>query len=124
MAHEIPEWTDCLGQTYKPGDAVAYASISGKSPQLVIGEVVSIHSHDSKGNRYRNFKGQDICSVKVQPLLDARGFWRDYNAKAVHLKIVENIIKIPNELKPKPREEREREENTAGILSILEDLRT
>lgn len=37
------EWTDCLGNVYRPGDLVAIAIINGKSPQLVIAEVISIN---------------------------------------------------------------------------------
>lgn len=44
------EWTDPLGQVYKPGDYVAVATINGKSPQMVICKVVRINRVDSKGH--------------------------------------------------------------------------
>jgi len=44
------EWTDPLDQVYRPGDYVAIATISGKSPQLVIGKVTKINRVDSKGH--------------------------------------------------------------------------
>jgi len=47
---EWAEWKDVLGNTYKPGDYVAVATIAGKSPQLVTGTVVRINKVDSKGN--------------------------------------------------------------------------
>lgn len=43
------EWTDCLGNTYRPGDTVAIAVINGKSPQLVIAIVERINRVDSSG---------------------------------------------------------------------------
>jgi hypothetical protein len=118
----VDHWTDCLGQQYGPGDAVAYASIAGKSPQMVIAEVTAIRTHDKQGKPYLNYRGKPSASVTVKPLLDARDFYRDNNARQVSLKITENIIKIPNELKPKPKDERDREASTAGIISILQDL--
>lgn len=78
-------WTDVLGNTYSPGDLIAYASISRRSPQLVFGEVVRINKFNSKGQviekRSRgNTPGvwatKPSCSVTVRPVLDARGFHR------------------------------------------------
>lgn len=124
-------WVDALGQKYGPGDCIAYASISGRSPQLVVGEVLSIHTHDTEGRRYTQYgynpmtdeRGQhDSVSVKVQPLLDARDFYRSDKARAVHLKIPANILKLPNELKPLPKEQRELEKSTSGIMDILKSL--
>ncbi len=41
-------WTDPCGQTYEPGDYVAVAVINGRSPQMVIGKVISINRVNSK----------------------------------------------------------------------------
>jgi hypothetical protein len=46
---EWPEWTDRRGNIYRPGDEVAYATVSGSAGYLVIGEVVKINKVDSKG---------------------------------------------------------------------------
>lgn len=43
------EWTDCLGNVYRPGDIVAIAIINGKSPQMVIARVEKINRVDSSG---------------------------------------------------------------------------
>lgn len=114
------EWTDVLGQTYRPGDYVAYASVNGRSPQLVIAEVIRINRVDSKGHlhlervgylRYhREMKwpgGENrpvtqqmpiyapSCSVTVRPVIDARGFYRSgRRAGTVTLKIPQNVIKV------------------------------
>lgn len=46
------EWTDILGQTYRPGDYVIYAGLSGRHADLTVGKVDKI-------NRYRA-NGQEI----------------------------------------------------------------
>lgn len=102
-----PKWTDVLGQTYHPGDFIAYACINGKSPQMVFAKVLSIRRLDSQrneiiSNKYsynRETKTSEhtvtlSCKVKVQPLLDARNFYRSSDPKAVTLSIPENIIKV------------------------------
>lgn len=43
------EWTDELGNTYRPGDIVAIATISGRSPQLVYAVVERINKVNSSG---------------------------------------------------------------------------
>lgn len=43
------EWTDVLGNTYRPGDLVAIAIINGKSPQMVIARVNKINRVNSSG---------------------------------------------------------------------------
>lgn len=72
-------YVDILDQTIKAGDHVAYASISGKSPQLVIAQVVRINRVDSKGepitSGYGN-RAEPACTLRIQPLIDARGFHR------------------------------------------------
>jgi len=126
------EWTDVLGQTYRPGDYVAVAVINGKSPQMVIGQVVQINRVDSKGQLIMDCENEwvdcaetdpgarlhphaghpkkkwkrlvrtwtDSCTVKVQPLLDARGFGRysGTTPKAVVYRLWENVIKVDGTL--------------------------
>jgi hypothetical protein len=50
-----PEWTDELGNTYKPGDIVAIAIINGRSPQMIIARVDRINRVNSYGEElFRN----------------------------------------------------------------------
>src|SRR5258705_13890591 len=42
-------WTDELGNTYKPGDIIAIATISRKSPQMVLAIVERINRVTSSG---------------------------------------------------------------------------
>lgn len=117
-----PEWTDVLGQTYRAGDRVAIATISGRSPQMVIGTVVRINRVDSHGeeivthhSRWEIVDGErkayyyntPSCTVRVQPEIDARGFYRTRgmwidekwvndatDPKQVTYQIPANIIKL------------------------------
>lgn len=45
------EWTDSVGQVFKPGDLVAIATVNGKSPQMVIARVEKINLTNAKGER-------------------------------------------------------------------------
>jgi hypothetical protein len=113
---EWDEWTDRLGQTYTVGDIVSVATISGKSPQLVVAEVLRINRKNSRGEEIGEwyYDGQvrtrrPSCTVSALPLLDARGFGRysDFkynkatghyehtgNLKAVNYSIPANILKL------------------------------
>lgn len=99
---EWPEWTDSLGNVYRPGDIVAVATINGRSPQLVIARVEKINRLNSSGkeiitSQYTAYpepvwtvnpvNGKEYwkqgeyatvpyCSVKATPLRDLRGFGR------------------------------------------------
>lgn len=50
------EWTDELGNTYKPGDIVAIAIINGRSPQMIIAKVDRINKVNSYGEEIRTNK--------------------------------------------------------------------
>lgn len=100
----IDSWHDILGNSYGPGDTVAYASINGKSPQLVVAEVVRINTINSKGEKItshkydqnrRQWTESPSVTVTVKPLIDARGFGR-YGKKdrLITLQIPENIIAV------------------------------
>lgn len=88
-------YVDVLDQTIKAGDYVAYASISGRSPQMVIARVVQINRVNSSGEAIKGDYGNNkvSCTIKLQPFLDARGFGR-YTDRAVTIKIPNNVIKI------------------------------
>lgn len=96
-------WTDPLGQTYGPGDHVAIAMVSDRSPQMVFAEVLEIRTVDKDGNTItagvfdweaKQWKEVPSCTVLARPLMDSRGFYRGTN-RAVPYKIPANIIKIP-----------------------------
>lgn len=107
-----PCWHDALGQRYEPGDRVAIATVNGKSPQLVIGEVIRINRMNSRGEpimdrRFLRAKpGQrshsveyESATITVQPLVDGRGFlrWSARGGKApraVTYQYPQNIIKV------------------------------
>lgn len=110
-----PEWTDVLGQKYAAGDHVAYASVSGKSPQMVIARVVRINRVNSQNKEIMLNEGTwsspqlvPSCTVTVIPVIDARGFYRSNakwdpvtrtrvpfaEAKPVTLQLPNNIIKV------------------------------
>lgn len=46
-----PEWTDTLGQVFRPGDLIAVATVNDKSPQMVIARVERINLTNAKGER-------------------------------------------------------------------------
>lgn len=55
-----PEWTDELGNTYRPGDIVAIAIINGRSPQMVIARVERINKINSRGEPHMVNKSFDL----------------------------------------------------------------
>lgn len=55
-----PEWTDELGNTYRPGDIVAVAVINGRSPQMVIARVERINKVNSQGEPHMANKTFDL----------------------------------------------------------------
>lgn len=139
MTDEIPdtwpEWTDVLGQVYRPSDFIAYAAINGRSPQMVMARVIEIRRRDSKGKEVteRRWDTPDgtyaagaklvmvpSCKVKVMPMLDARGFsrgdWKTGDKRAVTLSIPQNIIRI------EPRPEWTDEFLAADLNQLREEL--
>lgn len=46
---EWDSWEDCLGNKYQAGDVIAVATISGRSPQLVLAVVERINKVNSSG---------------------------------------------------------------------------
>lgn len=54
------EWTDELGNTYRPGDLVAIAIINGRSPQMVIARVERINKVNSYGEPHMANKTFDL----------------------------------------------------------------
>jgi hypothetical protein len=111
------EWTDALGQTYRPGDTVAIATISGRSPQLVIAKVERINAVNSKGEQITTVEFDRTtkpwtrttvpsCTVRCKPLVDARDFYRsgkgffggqEKEIRSVTYQIPENIIKVEDQ---------------------------
>lgn len=74
------EWEDCMGNSFRPGDLVAIATVSGRSPQLVVAEVIRINKTDAKGTPIvtRQFIKHDepIMKTRTQKTYDygTRGY--------------------------------------------------
>lgn len=108
------KWTDSVGQEFSPGDYVAVATISGRSPQMVVAQVVSLNTHNSRGElntKGWGSSGDPTVTVTALPIHDGRGFIRwgafvKYDSdtgewlvdkkkiKKVTYQFVENIIKL------------------------------
>ena len=103
-ASEWPEWTDFLGNVYRPGDHVVYATCSSSSANLTFARALKINRLDkdgepimtSKYDRTLRMQIRDIphCTVTLQPLEDSRMSWRDSNAKKVTIQNIDNIVKV------------------------------
>lgn len=81
-----PEWTDALGQKFSPGDYVAYAGMSYKSADLVIGVVDKINRYRGDGSEIVVSGGYNYmtkaydpdkpsCTVRIIPLVEKGGIW-------------------------------------------------
>ena len=108
--------TDFLGREYGPDDLVIYGAQSGRSVNMVIGRVISIHrvwfncyyvgerygwerlADDEPVPHHYRGDGKDLgeCDsqyrVKLQPLRAAR-FKQHYTPKPVTLMVTDNIVK-------------------------------
>lgn len=102
--HQLAEWPDAVGVMIRPGDTVAVAIIDGRSPKIVIGEVLRINSHDSKGQplrdgRYDRATRQILtfptASVTVRPTGETRFGDTQSRTRIVTYKFPQNIIKLP-----------------------------
>lgn len=115
-------WTDVLGQEYRVGDLVSVATISGKSPQMVIAEVTAINRMrkdpwtriDGEDGDYhfgpawvlitKGYKEpQPSCTIKALPLVDARGFYRTgdgrhWNRQNEERNVKQVTYQIPNNI--------------------------
>lgn len=54
-----PEWTDELGNIYKPGDIIAIATVRNKSPQMVVAIVEKINRVNGSGEEITTRKWFD-----------------------------------------------------------------
>lgn len=83
------EWTDPLGQTYRPGDYVVYAGVSGQSARLDVGRVERINRYKVNGDEILDSGhydyitktrtlGKPSATVRVVPLRKRDdGTWTD-----------------------------------------------
>lgn len=103
------EWTDPLGNTYRPGDLVAVAAIDGRSPVLRFGRVQRINRINSKGQliedvswmmvdrngeRARVETREPSCTVTILEEFNGRGFRRWGKAKANTYRHPGNVVKV------------------------------
>lgn len=121
---EWVSWVDVLGNVIYPGDYIAVSTINGRSPQMVIAQVVRINRLNSRGEEITDrkffeydepiekpragggtysargeYRDVPSCTITAKPLIDARGFtrWSSRNgepAKAVTYQIPGNCVKI------------------------------
>lgn len=102
---EAESWVDALGQTYKPGDAVAVSIINDRSPRTVYGVVENIYLTDTRGERIMgsstvfdpetgeySYVREQSCGVKVRVLKRSR--WGRGDSGSTTYKIPENITKL------------------------------
>lgn len=124
MPYEWPQWKDALGNTFRVGDTLAVATISGKSPQMVICRVERINRRNSRGEPHMDRKWfehpQPIwktrhngtayeergeyreipsCTVTATPLVDGRKFGR-YSDRKVTYTLPGNWVKVDYNAKP------------------------
>lgn len=111
---EWPSWTDMLGQEYRPGDFVVYATISGRSPVMNYGKVDRINRINSRGETIRGngrwfvsdtekdangrpirkyVEGDPSCTVTIVPLENGRNFYR-WSDRKTTIQIPGNIVKV------------------------------
>lgn len=106
LAKTTDEWEDSLGQKIVPGDFIAVATISGKSPQMVVAQIEKMSTHNADGKPFgahskaypavatdekdfspRTFPRHDgttvtypphirTVTVTATPMFDGRGFGR------------------------------------------------
>lgn len=85
-----PEWNDFLGNSYKPGDYVVYASTWGSSTQLTFAQIVRINRFDSYGNQieqynYETRQREPGATLTVRALDTSKGSrWASKGITTVH----------------------------------------
>lgn len=131
MADELTtyeSWIDALGNEIRPGDTVAIAIISGRSPQLVTGKIISINAYNSRGVRHvdtrfvykdgriADRKYVETCTITVEPTSGSR--WAAERgdrrtAKKITYNFPDNMVKIADGavIVPQPAREIEKPEH-------------
>ena len=66
---------DRFGQPYGKGSRIAVATVSGRSPNLVLATVLEIVTEDKDGNPLTD-RGTPTWKVKARPFSSGRGFTR------------------------------------------------
>lgn len=80
LEKEWPEWTDVLGNTFGPGDIICIATVSGRSPQMVIARVEKINKVNSQGDPHMENKWFD----HEEPIPKTRECWRAKNPGQIY----------------------------------------
>ena len=106
-----PEWTDFLGNTFRPGDYVVYASARGSRSFLTFAQVVRINRVNSSGKEilkvvrtYRDPSTNKVereyapdCTVTLRRVDSARdGTWvrNQYDKRLVTIQDVAVLVKV------------------------------
>ena len=109
--NQYDEWTDAIGHTIRPGDTVAVATIEGQRPVIVIGEIVRINSHDSKGQpivgwHYYESGGRSqeaqfpSCTITVRPTGETRFDTSSRRQNLVTYRIPANVLLVEAGARP------------------------
>lgn len=80
------EWEDGVGNIYGPGDIVAVATVSGKSPQMVIARVERINRLNSSGEEIttRKWFDHEEPIQKERECYYAKTNYQSYYNQTVH----------------------------------------
>lgn len=64
----LKEWTDFLGNVYRPGDFVVWPKAYGSGVQMAFGQVVSINRFNSSKEELLDRDGNPRPTITLQPL--------------------------------------------------------
>lgn len=90
---QVEVWYDAIGQELRVGDYAAVATISHKSPQLVVIKVLGMKDTNNDGSPARTWNGKPGVNIKGKRLSSRFSLW---DSRAVTYKIPENLIKLSN----------------------------
>lgn len=99
---EWSEWTDSIGNVFRPGDYVAYpVPYSTSSTQMLIGVVERINRYNSKKEEIKLHDGTLSCTVTIratQYTMSQPWGMRQGKPKLTTVQNVKNVIRVfPNE---------------------------
>lgn len=80
------EWTDALGNTYRPGDIIAIATVRSKSPQMVIARVEKINRLNGSGEEImtRKWFDHEMPIQRERECYNLKSSYSSYMNRPVH----------------------------------------